>query len=162
MAIPLGTVFGNLTVIAEAPRNKFGHVCYTVKCRCGNTKIKNASDIRIFLTRSVKNNSCGNCQVLVAYVKHYRAWTNMKSRCYNPRHRSYHLYGGRGIKVCEDWRYNFWNFYDYIGLPPSPDHSIEREDNNGNYEPGNVCWGTPLEQTKNRRWHNRTMTSTRV
>ena len=83
-------------------------------------------------------------------TKVYRAWENMRARCLNHNTREFPRYGGRGIRVCERWM-AFVNFYADIGDPPSPEHSIERLDVNGHYEPGNVIWGTQEQQDNNRR-----------
>lgn len=83
--------------------------------------------------------------------KVYGAWEAMKSRCYNHNFHYFWRYGGRGIKVCEEWKNDFAAFYKYIGDPPSPQHTLDRYPNrDGNYEPGNVRWATPLEQVVNR------------
>ena len=79
----------------------------------------------------------------------YRAWRSMKARCYRKKNVSYKRYGGRGIRVCERWL-KFENFLADVGLRPSPAHSLERKENNGNYEPGNVVWATQLEQHRNK------------
>ena len=81
----------------------------------------------------------------------YNSWSGMKSRCNNSNDARYHSYGGRGIKVCDEWQHNFKAFLDYVGNRPSKDHSIDRVDNDGNYEPGNVRWATYIEQNNNRR-----------
>lgn len=80
----------------------------------------------------------------------YWAWTAMHSRCRRKNHPHYGSYGGRGIRVCERWG-KFENFLADMGRKPSPEHSLERIDVNGNYEPGNCRWDTWLAQNRNRR-----------
>lgn len=80
----------------------------------------------------------------------YRTWVAMRARCLNPNVINYANYGGRGIKVCERWD-DFENFLADMGLKPSPKHSIDRIDNDGNYESGNCHWATKLEQARNSR-----------
>jgi hypothetical protein len=79
----------------------------------------------------------------------FQCWKNMKARCLNPQHRQYPDYGGRGITVCERWLI-FENFYADMGDPP-PGLSLDRINNNGNYERGNCRWATVAEQLANRR-----------
>jgi len=83
------------------------------------------------------------------------AWQNMKDRCHNPSHAAYRYYRGRGITVADEWRDNFTAFYAHIGPKPSPDHSLDRINNDGNYQPGNVRWATWSQQNKNRRPYKR-------
>ena len=82
----------------------------------------------------------------------YNTWAAMKRRCYNPNYKSYKYWGGRGIKVCDEWlgKEGFWRFVAHIGNKPSHKHSIDRINNNGNYEPGNVRWATYSQQINNR------------
>jgi hypothetical protein len=81
----------------------------------------------------------------------YRSWAMMKNRCFNQNSPGFEHYGGRGITVFEDWIFDFKKFFDYVGLKPSRLHSLDRIDNSGNYEPGNVRWATPIQQANNKR-----------
>lgn len=75
----------------------------------------------------------------------------MRNRCYNKKGEKYKDYGGRGIKVCKRWLNSFENFYADMGLKPTPEHSLDRINNNGNYEPGNCRWATQSQQVGNTR-----------
>lgn len=75
----------------------------------------------------------------------------MIERCESPKNPSYRSYGGRGIRVCSEWRKSFSAFFAHVGPKPARPSSLERKDVNGNYEPGNVRWATPKEQARNRR-----------
>jgi hypothetical protein len=84
----------------------------------------------------------------------WRRWQNMKGRCNRVTNSHFADYGGRGIKVCDRWndsKTGFQAFYDDMGLPPTPEHTLDRIDVNKGYEPGNVKWSTPKEQNLNKR-----------
>lgn len=79
----------------------------------------------------------------------YRSWQKMKRRCDAADDKDFHRYGGRGITICKRWR-KFENFLKDMGRKPSRIHSIDRINNDGNYEPGNCRWATPKQQARNR------------
>jgi hypothetical protein len=83
------------------------------------------------------------------YTREYRVWWDMHQRCSNPKNERYPKYGGRGISVCERWD-DFRLFIADMGQRPSCDHSLDRKDNDGNYDPGNCRWATRSEQQRNK------------
>lgn len=88
------------------------------------------------------------------YKKEYESWIGMKKRCYSKNFKYYHNYGGRGITVCSRWLHNFEHFIQDMGPKPSSEHSIDRINNDGNYEPSNCRWATWKEQNNNKRCKN--------
>lgn len=98
------------------------------------------------------------CATYKSHPAEYRAWSCMRTRCRNPRFVDWHLYGGRGVVVCDRWD-SFSAFFADMGPKPSPKHSLDRYPNpNGNYEPANCRWATPKEQANNWASRNRRVT----
>lgn len=144
-----GQAFGRLTVIGYAGKRLWNCVC-----SCGATKA-----IGGHYLRSGTSRSCGCLAREIAgnrYRRHgmkgtpeWECWQAMKQRCLNPKAQAYPRYGGRGIKVCGRWM-TFENFYADMGPRPSSEHSIDRKDNDGDYEPSNCHWATKIDQNRNR------------
>lgn len=165
MVLPInmtGQRFGRLTILGEDPVRHNGKLCWLCKCDCGEMMSANGTLLR---NGTVKSCGCLRREMGVERGKtsrkhgeganqretpEYRAWTNMKSRCQNPNHVQFPDYGGRGIRVCERWQ-TFENFLADVGRRPSKFHSIDRINNDGGYEPGNVRWATWEEQNSNQR-----------
>lgn len=146
--------FGRLTVIKRVETERKGQARWLCKCDCGNTKIVQSYDLK-----SGNTQSCG-CQRKENFVhsthghsrkRVYAIWKGMKSRCYNQNRKCYHDYGGRGIKVCDEWKDDFQSFYDWaMANGYTDDLTIDRIDSNGNYEPSNCRWADSIVQGNNK------------
>jgi len=164
-----GDVYGRLTVIGHVGKSKYGISMWNCRCECGNEYVGNSNSMR-----TGKTLSCGCLQSQRAaeanakrathglarrkkgerpkFSPTYQSWKCMVERCVNPNAPNAHLYGGRGITVCDRWqgRDGFTNFLADLGERPEG-KTIDRINTDGNYEPGNVKWSTPKEQAANRR-----------
>jgi len=156
----IGMRYGRL-VVTERAENRNEKSRWVCQCDCGNTKTVIAQELESGKTRSC---GCFRKEVAAASLRthglshingktmpEYQAWSGLIQRCENPKNKRFHDYGGRGIKVCERWRISFADFFADMGLKPSPKHSIDRINNDGNYESGNCRWATDAEQRSNKR-----------
>jgi len=156
-----GMRFERWLVLKEAGRHqKHNYMLWECICDCGTVSLQRASSLK-----NGETLSCGcyhkemNIKRLTKHggsaggkaTPEYRSWMHMKRRCTDEKNDQYKDYGARGIKVCDRWLEAFENFLEDMGLRPTLKHTIERRDNDGNYEPSNCYWATKAEQSRNKR-----------
>jgi hypothetical protein len=158
----IGRRFSRLIVLSFAGRNKHTHRLYTCLCDCGKQTVVTGAILRNGKTRSCgclhREQSSKNIRHAIAKatkhgesgVPEYCCWNAMLQRCRNPNNKFWHNYGGRGITVCERWS-RYENFIADMGYRPSPQYSLDRIRNDGNYEPSNCRWATQKDQVNNQR-----------
>ena len=141
-----GEKFGRLTAVEKVGKASNGAVIWRCLCECGKITDVSASSLKTGGTRSC---GCLKREVLVARGnnKHgmcsapeYQAWVDMRGRCNSKRGNRYKYYGSRGIKVCKQWQESFLAFYTDMGDRPGKGYSLDRINNDGDYEPDNCRW----------------------
>lgn len=153
-----GLRVGRLSVVRLDRRDDASRqVIWECRCGCGKLVFLSGAELR----GHTKSCGCLKKEDLANRTRthgksrtpEYKAYHEMIKRCYNENRSDYHRYGGRGIRVSDEWlgKGGFEKFLCEIGERPSPSHSVDRKDNMGNYGPGNVRWATKSEQARNRR-----------
>ncbi len=149
-----GIQFGRLHVL-EPVENFGGPRKWKCVCNCGKIVEVRGSHMTAGATKSC---GCFSADATKARstthgqshkTPEYKTWVNIRARCCDPKHISFKYYGAKGIQVCKRWD-SFENFFSDMGVRPSKDHSIDRTENDGNYEPNNCRWATESEQQSNK------------
>ena len=160
-----GRSYGTLTVLKFAHRETKGRVTrlfWNCRCACGRLCIKEGACLRHGNTKSCgesfhshevrsKALSEANKKHGLSDTPEFRAWAAAKNRCTNPKNPAYKNYGGRGIRMSEEWMQSFETFIREVGFAPTEEHTLERIDVERDYEPGNIVWATMHEQGQNKR-----------
>ena len=170
MGIPkdmVGRKYGRVFVVSLSDKpDTTRRAMWNCLCDCGNEFITAGVLLRRGATKSC---GCLNDEKRILTCKsraihnmsktssEYNTWLAMKARCYNPNNRAYADYGGRGIEICSEWMASFECFLSDMGNKPSPAHSLDRINVNGNYKPINCRWATIIEQANNKRGSKRYM-----
>lgn len=149
-----GQVFDRWTVVELAPRRPGVSTQWVCRCVCGKVALVRGSHLRQGNSRG-----CADCHWLeesetrLSDIPEYIVWSGIKQRCFNQNSVNHKNYGGRGITMHPEWVHDFHRFLEHVGPRPGPGSKwqLDRINNDGNYEPGNVRWATVSENSRNKR-----------
>lgn len=160
-----GQRFGRLVVVSlDVDASRADDRRWRCRCDCGTERVICELSLRKWHTQScgclrreinavcsIKHGAFVGVRRGSAHPPEYNTWSGIIQRCENPKVAAFKDYGGRGVRICAEWRHDFAAFLAHVGPKPSRGHSLDRIDNARGYEPGNVRWATMREQTRNTR-----------